>query len=80
MALANDDGVIKTFPSDRADQPLRRSVLPRRTHRSVARMPPGAFELLPDAFDVLNSALLSLKTRRAIFQSVAGGATPGPSA
>jgi hypothetical protein len=23
MALANDDDVIKTFPSDRADQPLR---------------------------------------------------------
>jgi hypothetical protein len=23
MVLANDDDVIKTFPSDRADQPLR---------------------------------------------------------
>jgi hypothetical protein len=32
MALANDDDVIKTFPSNRADQPLRR---PRRD-RSVA--------------------------------------------
>jgi Integrase core domain len=32
MALANDD-VIKTFPSDRADQPLRISVLPRRPRR-----------------------------------------------
>jgi hypothetical protein len=26
MALANDDDVIKTFPSDRADLPLRISV------------------------------------------------------
>jgi hypothetical protein len=33
MALANDDDVIKTFPSDRADQPLRISVLPRRPRR-----------------------------------------------
>jgi hypothetical protein len=33
MALANDDDVIKTFPSDRADQPLRISVLKdRRLH------------------------------------------------
>jgi hypothetical protein len=32
MVLANDD-VIKTFPSDRADQPLRISVLPRRPRR-----------------------------------------------
>ena len=38
MALANDDDVIKTFPSDRADQPLRISILPRRPRgdRSVA--------------------------------------------
>jgi hypothetical protein len=34
MALANDDDVIKTFPSDRADQPLRLSVLPRRPRRN----------------------------------------------
>ena len=34
MALANDDGVIKAFPSDRADQPLRVSVLPRRPRRN----------------------------------------------
>jgi hypothetical protein len=33
MALTNDDDVIKTFPSDRADQPLRISVLPRRLRR-----------------------------------------------
>jgi hypothetical protein len=33
MALANDDDVIKTFSSDRADQPLRISVLPRRSRR-----------------------------------------------
>ncbi len=33
MALGNDDDVIKTFPSDRADQPLRISVLPRRPRR-----------------------------------------------
>jgi hypothetical protein len=32
MALANDE-VIKTFPSDRADQPLRMSVVPRRPRR-----------------------------------------------
>jgi hypothetical protein len=32
-ALANDDDVIKTFLSDRADQPLRISVLPRRPRR-----------------------------------------------
>src|SRR5215475_8105006 len=35
MALANDDDVIKTFPSDRADQPLRISVLPRRPRRDL---------------------------------------------
>jgi hypothetical protein len=40
MALANDDDVIKTFPSDRADQPLRISVLPRRSAiRAVAVTP-----------------------------------------
>jgi hypothetical protein len=33
MALANDDDVIKTLPADRADQPLRISVLPRRPRR-----------------------------------------------
>ena len=33
MVLANDDDVIKTFPSDRADQPLRISVLQRRLRR-----------------------------------------------
>jgi hypothetical protein len=33
MALANDDDVIKTFPSDRAAKPLRISVLPRRPRR-----------------------------------------------
>ena len=34
MALANDDDVIKAFPSDRADQPLRiskRSTVPRQS-------------------------------------------------
>ena len=33
MALTKYDDVIKTFPSDRADQPLRISVLPGRPRR-----------------------------------------------
>jgi hypothetical protein len=33
MTLANDDDVIKTFPSDRADQLLRIPILPRRPRR-----------------------------------------------
>jgi hypothetical protein len=35
--LDNDDDVIKTFPSDRADQPLRISVLRRRPVSAVQR-------------------------------------------
>jgi hypothetical protein len=35
MALANDDDVIKTFPSDRADQPLSRMPM-ARMHRMKA--------------------------------------------
>jgi hypothetical protein len=42
MALANDDDVIKTFPSDRADQPLRISEGDRaetgRSRMPMARM------------------------------------------
>jgi hypothetical protein len=30
MGLAEDDDVIEAFPADRADQPFRMSVLPRR--------------------------------------------------
>jgi hypothetical protein len=33
MALANDDDVIKTLPSNRVNQALRISVLPRRPRR-----------------------------------------------
>ncbi len=36
MALANADDVIKTFPSDRADQAAYRSAKARRRDRSVA--------------------------------------------
>ena len=33
MPLAKDDDMIKTFPSDRANQPLRMSILPWRLWR-----------------------------------------------
>ena len=36
MALTNDDDVIKTFPSDRADQPLRAET--GRSRMPMARM------------------------------------------
>jgi hypothetical protein len=43
MALANDDGVIKTFPSDRADQPLRISVLKDRRLHLIHSIDHGCF-------------------------------------
>ncbi len=33
MPLAKHDDMIKTFPSDRADQPFATSILPRRSWR-----------------------------------------------
>ena len=33
MLLAKDDDMIKTFASDRADQPFAMSILPRRSRR-----------------------------------------------
>jgi hypothetical protein len=41
--LANDDDVIKTFPSDRADQPLRISVLKDRRLHLIHSIDHGCF-------------------------------------
>ena len=43
MALANDDDVIKTFPSDRADQPLRIAVLKDRRLHLIHSIDHGCF-------------------------------------
>jgi hypothetical protein len=55
MALANDDDVIN-FPSHRADQPLRISVLPRRPRRD--RSVANAYG--PDAPDEGSSETLGM--------------------
>ena len=48
MPLAKHDDMIKTFPSDRADQPFRAAVLAGRARRggtvTNARRPKAAFE------------------------------------
>ena len=72
MPLAEDDDMIKTFPSDRADQPFRMSILPWRSWRSWpvtnahGAKPPGenlAIDAVAIADDVASASIPSHRLR-----------------
>jgi len=62
MPLAEDNDMIKTFPSDRADQPIRMSILPWRVRHGRSITNPHriktSFEYLAiDAVAIANKIL-----------------------
>jgi hypothetical protein len=76
MALANDDDVIKTFPSDRADQPLRISVLPRRPRRDRSVANPHGPDA-PDEGSAIRAAAVGVAWRL-VLAAVLGQLTGKP--